>query len=46
MEILEERYAKGEISDIDFQNKIRLLKMGKQYLNEGKEQTVKIKEGE
>jgi len=43
-EILEERYAKGEISDIDFQNKIRLLKMGKQYLNE-ENRTEEIKNG-
>lgn len=34
MEILEERYARGEISDIDFQQKIRLMKLAKEVLNE------------
>ncbi len=32
IEILEERFARGDISDIDFQNKLRLLKVGKEYL--------------
>lgn len=36
-EILEERYARGEISAIDFQTAIRLLKIRKDYLNNEKE---------
>lgn len=42
IEILEERFAKGEISDIDFQNKVRLLKLRKEYLNEN-EHTTEIR---
>lgn len=34
IEILEERFAKGEISALDFQTAIRLLKARKEYLNE------------
>ncbi|MCD4759359.1 tyrosine-type recombinase/integrase [archaeon] len=34
IEILEDRFAKGEISAIDFQTAIRLLKVRKDYLNE------------
>ena len=34
IEILENRFAKGEISAIDFQTALRLLKVRKEYLNE------------
>lgn len=34
IKILEERFAKGEISDIDFANKLRLLKMREEYIKE------------
>jgi len=44
IEILEERFARGEISDIDFQNKIRLLKIRKQYLKENEKETEQLKE--
>jgi len=37
IQILEERFAKGEISASDFQTAIRLLKIRKDYLNEEKE---------
>lgn len=40
IEILENRYAKGEISAIDFQTAIRLLKIRKEYLNENEKQTT------
>lgn len=43
VELLEERFAKGEISDIDFQNKLRLLKLRKQYLSDPEKETnIKI----
>ncbi len=38
IEILEERFARGEISDIDFANKMRLLKLRKEYLAENPQQ--------
>lgn len=38
IEIIEDRYAKGELSDIEYQNKIRLLKLRKQVLNENEKQ--------
>lgn len=41
-EELEQRFARGEISAIDFQTSIKLLKAGKQYLNEEED----IKENE
>jgi len=37
IEILEERYARGDISDIDFANKLRLLKLRQDYIKEEKE---------
>ncbi len=37
IEILEERFAKGEISAIDFQTALRLLKVRKDYLSEDKD---------
>ena len=41
-EILEERFAKGEISAIDFQTALRLLKVRKDYLSEKETEKVKI----
>jgi len=38
LEIMEERFARGEISDIEYQNKIRLLKLAKDHLRESKEE--------
>jgi hypothetical protein len=51
IEILEERFARGEISDIDFQNKLRLLKLRKDYLKdkdmeEEKEKEIENRENE
>jgi integrase len=46
VEILEERYAKGEISAVDFQTAIRLLKIRKEYLNENEKQTDNTREVE
>ena len=37
IEILEDRYARGDISDIDFSNKLRLLKLRQDYIKEDKE---------
>ena len=37
IEILEDRYARGDISDIDFANKLRLLKLRQDYIKEDKE---------
>ena len=37
IEILEDRYARGDISDIDFANKLRLLKIRQDYIKEDKE---------
>lgn len=37
IEILNDRYARGEISDIDFQQKIRLMKLAKEHLKDNKE---------
>lgn len=39
VEILEERFAKGEISAPDFQTALRLLKIRKEYLNDQEKQT-------
>ncbi len=36
IEILEERFARGEISDIEFANKLRLLKLRQDYIKEVK----------
>ncbi len=44
IEILEERFARGEISDIDFQNKLRLLKLRKDYLKDKDTEELKEKE--
>ena len=45
VEILEERFAKGEISASDFQTALRLLKVRKDYLNEnGNEQYKELQE--
>jgi len=42
IEVLEERFARGEISAIDFQNSLRLLKIRKEYFNdEEKENKIK-----
>jgi len=38
LEILEERFARGEISDIEYQNKIRLLKLAKDHLKDKQEE--------
>lgn len=38
IEVLEERFARGEISDIEFQNKLRLLKLRKEYLKQNGEE--------
>lgn len=47
IEILEDRYARGEISDIDFQQKIRLMKLAKDHLKQDnekeKEKEIEIK---
>lgn len=44
IEILEDRYARGEISDADFQVKVRMLKLRKEYLAEEKEsEEAKVK---
>ena len=46
IEILNDRYARGELSDIEYQNKIRLLKLARDHLkNESNgEEIIKIKE--
>jgi len=31
LEILEDKFARGDISDIDYQNKIRLMKLAKEH---------------
>ena len=46
VQILEERFARGEISAVDFQTAIRLLKVRKDYLNENEKQTEPYKEVE
>jgi integrase len=46
VQILEERFARGEISAPDFQTAIRLLKVRKDYLNENENQTEPYKEVE
>lgn len=47
LEIIEDRFARGELSDIEYQNKIRLLKLAKDHLRievEKEEIPIKIKE--
>jgi integrase len=44
IEILEDRFAKGEISAIDFQTALRLLKARKDYLNENENKTEQNRE--
>lgn len=44
IEILENRFAKGEISAIDFQTALRLLKVRKDYLTENENETNPNKE--
>jgi len=46
VQILEERFAKGEISAVDFQTALRLLKVRKEYLNENENKTEPYKEAE
>jgi site-specific recombinase XerD len=46
VQILEERFARGEISAVDFQTAIRLLKVRKDYLNENENKTEPYKEAE
>ena len=46
IETLEDRFARGEISAVDFQTAIRLLKVRKEYLNENENQTEPYKEVE
>ena len=41
LEILEERFARGELSDIEYQNKIRLLKLAKDHLKDKKDEEEK-----
>lgn len=44
IEIIEERFARGEISDIEYANKIRLLGLRKEYLNlRGNEKEIRLK---
>jgi len=47
LEILEDRFARGELSDIEYQNKIRLLRLAKDHLRdkpeEKEEEKVEIK---
>ena len=38
IEILNDRYARGEISDIEYQNKIRLLRLAKDHLKDKPEE--------
>lgn len=44
IEILEQRFAKGEISAIDYQTALRLLKARKDYLKDEKEESSKVQE--
>ncbi len=47
IEIIENRYARGEISDIDFQQKVRLLMLAKDHLKTGgqkEKRLIEIKE--
>jgi hypothetical protein len=44
IQILEERFARGEISASDFQTALRLLKVRKDYFNENGKQTKPYKE--
>jgi len=37
IEILEDRFARGELSDIEYQNKIRLMKLAKDHLKDKEE---------
>jgi hypothetical protein len=38
LEIMEERFARGEISDIEYQNKIRLMRLAKDHLKNKSEE--------
>ena len=42
LEILEDRFARGELSDIEYQNKIRLLKLAKDHLKDKEEDKVGV----
>jgi len=42
LEILEDRFARGELSDIEYQNKIRLLRLAKDHLRDKPEEKEKI----
>ena len=47
LEILEDRFVRGELSDIEYQNKIRLLKLAKDHLKTGgqkEERLIEVKE--
>jgi len=47
LEILEDRFARGELSDIEYQNKIRLLRLAKDHLKTGgqrEEGLIEVKE--
>ena len=46
IEILEERFAKGEISASDYQTALRLLKIRKDYLNNENKTTEQLREAE
>lgn len=44
LEILEDRFARGELSDIEYQNKIRLMRLAKDHLKEDKkEEPIQVK---
>ncbi len=46
IEILEDRFARGEISAVDFQTALRLLKARKDYLNDNENKAEPYKEAE
>jgi len=46
-EIIEDRFARGELSDIEYQNKIRLMRLAKDHLKTGgqkEERLIEVKE--
>jgi len=44
IEILEDRFARGELSDIEYQNKIRLMRLAKDHLKQDKkEEEIEVK---
>ncbi len=45
LEILEDRFARGELSDIEYQNKIRLLRLAKDHLKDKPEEKEEEKVG-